>query len=165
MQNLENVLDKLKAFRTDLTDGALVVDHEVDLEELIKIKDIEDELYETLLLIFTRNKNKMVSIKNEHTKNTLAIIDLTISIIEIISHSQHNNNSAPVNNNNNSNTNSTSTSSFSLTALLKPDNIFKVALSIIFILLTVWSMFIINPKATDDTMKSVTNIVEKTKKE
>lgn len=151
MQNLENVLDKLKAFRTDLTDGALEVDHEVDLEDLIKIKEIEDELYETLLLIFTKNKNKMLTIKNEHTKNTLAIIELTISMIEIISVKQP----EPIVNN----------QPFTLTSLLKPDNIFKIAISIIFILLTVWSMYIINPKATDETMKSVSGIVEKSKKE
>ena len=93
----------------------------------------------------------MLTIKNEHTKNTLAIIELTISMIEIISVKQP----EPIVNN----------QPFTLTSLLKPDNIFKIALSIIFILLTVWSMYIINPKATDETMKSVSGIVEKSKKE
>lgn len=152
MQNLENVLEKLKAFRTDLTDGALIVDHEVDLEDLIKIKEIEDELYETLILLFTRNKNKMLTIKNEHTKNTLAIIDLTISMIEIISNAQP---ETPTVNN----------QPFTIASLFKPDNVFKFAISIVFVLLTVWTMYIINPKATDETMKSVTGIVEKTQKE
>lgn len=169
MQNLDSVLDKLKTFRDDLIEGSLVVDHEVDLEDLIKIKEIEDELYETLLLIFTRNKNKMLTIKNDHTKNTLSIINMTISIIEIITANPSNNpvnNTAPqqpYNTQNNNTNNNNQPQQNGWMAIIKPDSVFKIALSIIIVLLVIWTMFIINPKATDDTMKSVSNIVDITK--
>ena len=165
MQNLDSIIEKLKELRTDITNGALIVEQETEFEELIKIRDIDDELYETLILIYTRNKNKLLTVKNDYTRNTIAIIDMNITILEAIIHKTH---PAHPNENEHQDANNTQqvihqpkvATPFTWNDLLNPNNVFKIVIGVIILLLVLWSMFLISPKATEDTVNAVNKTID-----
>lgn len=192
MTSLEDYIDKLKTKREDVTDKAMGIDLDSELEDLIKLENVDDELYQMLLLLFTRSKNKLSNIKNENAKNTIMLIDMQLVTLEHILHSKHHNHPNRVNgyvtpvspstpdidinyvNNANSNTTPATTSNtntthvntdntFNWAMVFKANNIFMIGLVLIFMLLIVWTMFIINPKAANDTANSIANVTQEVK--
>lgn len=192
MTSIEDYIEKLKTKREEVTDKAMGTDLDSELEDLIKLDNVDDELYQMLLLLFTRSKNKLSNIKNENAKNTIMLIDMQIATLEHIIHNRHLNhpnrvngytvpvshNDTPdidiniVNSNNNNNasnqpasTNNNATTNtndqFNWAMVFKANNIFMIGLVLICMLLIVWSMFIINPKASADTVSGISTVVEK----
>ena len=180
MKSVEEYIDKLRTIREEVTDKAMGDDVDSDLEDLIKLDNVDDELYEMLLILFTRSKNKLATFKNENAKNTLMLIDMQIVTLEHILHTRHHNrnihhmipseqsnpdidinivnNATPSNNTNTNNENS-----YNWAMVFNANNIFKIGLVIIFMLLVVWSMFIINPKAANDTANSIVSVTQEVK--
>lgn len=192
MTTIEDYIDKLKIKREEVTDKAMGSDLDSELEDLIKLENVDDELYQMLLLLFTRSKNKLSNIKNENAKNTIMLIDMQIVTLEHIIHSKHHNHPNRVNgyvtpvpqptpqdidinivNNNTNSTTPVSTSTtntptkndntFNWAMVFKANNIFMIGLVLIFILLAIWSMFIINPKAATDATSSIVTITQEVK--
>ena len=186
MTSIEDYIEKLKTKREEVTDKAMGTDLDSELEDLIKLDNVDDELYQMLLILFTRSKNKLSNIKNENAKNTIMLIDMQIVTLEHILHTRHHNRniyhmipseqSDPdidinIVNNNASNqpastTNNATTNTnvqFNWAMVFKANNIFMIGLVLICMLLIVWSMFIINPKAANDTANSIVSVTQEVK--
>ena len=190
MRNIEDYIDKLKNIREEVTIKAMGNDLESDLEDLIKLENVDDTLYEMLLLIFTRSKNKLSIIKNDNAKNTLMLIDMQIATLEHLLHNKHhithpnrlngytapvtqdvdinivNNTTTPTSTTPNTITNTNSNNdnqTYNWAMVFNANNLFKIGSIIIFMLFAIWTMFSINPKASTDTVKSIVDITQEIK--
>ena len=154
---------KLERQRTILTENMTnkLTDDENDISVDI-IDAIPEELQTAFIIIYNKNKNMLVKQKSSQYLTLLAIVD---SHIDLISHLEHleteqdkkEQNELLINaikqNNPNTNNNSNNT----LLSLFTLANVFKFMFIFLVIVFTIWTMFILNPEASDKTFNFISN--------
>jgi len=140
MQSMKDKLDALKEALYNSTENTV----DSDFTRLIKIKDIDDELFETLILIHSNYKNEMQSVKRLNSNTITKLIDLQIDMLthyKLVLADVDNLKNGSVKN-----------------QLLTPKNIVIVLTTLGIFISGIWVLFAINPAAGDAVVKVITSI-------
>lgn len=160
----KDIREKLERIKTALTEQITnkLTDEEHDISMDI-IDSIPEELQTAFIIIYNKNKNMMVKQKSSQYLTMLMIVDIHIELVthleylEIEQDKKEQNElivntirqTQPLQNNNNTNT---TLSWFTLA------NVFKFIFIFIMVVFTIWSMFILNPEASDKTFNVISNM-------
>jgi len=141
---MDNIKDKLISLKDEFYNIQLD-NNDNDFIKLVKLKDVSDELYETLILIHSNYKAEIQSVKTNNYRMLTKLIDTNIDLLnrykEII------NELRPKNDNK--------------ISFITPKNIALILGSVSLFIVSIWTLFTINPDAakfTSELLKTITNI-------
>ena len=84
MRNLDDIIKELNSIKDKIYGEEASTSVDSVFRKLIKLNDIESELYETLILLYSNNKAEFDLIKHNHLVDSSKIVDSSISLVGVI---------------------------------------------------------------------------------
>ena len=84
MRRLEEIINELNAIKDTIYNEEVSTEVDVVFKRLIELNEIESELYETLILLYSNNKAEFDLLKHNHLVHSNKIIDSSISLVGLI---------------------------------------------------------------------------------
>jgi len=84
MRKLEDIINELNTIKDTIYNEEVSTEVDVVFKRLIELNEIESELYETLILLYSNNKAEFDLLKHNHLVHSSKIIDSSISLVSLI---------------------------------------------------------------------------------
>lgn len=153
----DKILENLEKIKDEITEANLTTGPDDHFADLVKLKNVEDELYETLILIHSSHKSEIQAIKSNHLRTLHKLVDNNVKIYTLISDITKqletlNAESLAVQANHmkeqtGQNVQNTNNAGIVKTILLNPKNLIIVLWGIGFFFVMLWAMFVVNDAA------------------
>lgn len=154
---MDKIIEQLEKIKEEITDASLSVGQDDHFVDLVKLKNVEDELYETLILIHSSHKSEIQAIKSSNLRTLHKIIDSNMKVYKIIEEITKNLsdltnkacNTTPVQNNVSTKDNTTSNTpdDWKSKFFNGPKNVIFTLWGIAIFFIMIWSMYAVNPEA------------------
>ena len=84
MRNLDDIIKELNSIKDTIYKGEVSTSVDVVFKRLIELNEIESELYETLILLYSNNKAEFDLLKHNHLVHSSKIVDSSISLVGLV---------------------------------------------------------------------------------
>jgi len=84
MRKLDDIINELNSIKDAIYNKEVSTSVDVVFKRLIELNEIESELYETLILLYSNNKAEFDLLKHNHLIHSSKIIDSSISLVGLI---------------------------------------------------------------------------------